>query len=270
MTLDDQAVGPRPAPPLSGNRAVRAVLFDVDDTLVDYSAAERDGARDYLAALGVPADRLAEGVATWRKLQERHFPRYLSGETGYDGQQRARAAGMIAWLGLPVPDPGGLTAWFATYRRYYEAALRAFPYVESCLAALAAGNLVLGVLTNNDETYARRKLARAGLMDRFRCVVGVDTAGCAKPEPGIFQYACDVLSLAPEQVVYVGDRADTDAAAAVAAGLHGVWLDRHVTPPDTYIGVPDGVLRVPGLEGLPSLLHPADVSGPTPTHPGLI
>jgi putative hydrolase of the HAD superfamily len=81
-------------------------------------------------------------------------------------------------------------------------------------------------------------------------VVCVDTAGCARPDPAIFGYACRALGVAPHEAAYVGDNPGTDAVAAHAAGLTGVWLDRRAAP----VATPPGVRRIPGLAALPAAL----------------
>ncbi|MEV0841300.1 HAD family hydrolase [Actinocatenispora sera] len=226
---------------------VRAVLFDVDDTLVDYSTAERCGILGYLAELGVPAADRPAAAVYWNALQEQEFARYLAGELTFAGQQDARAVAMTRWLGRPAPaDPA---AWFRGYRRHYQAAMRPFDDVADCLRVVAAV-AVVGVVSNNDEAHARRKLAATGLLDRFACVVCVDTAGCAKPDPAIFGYACRALAVAPHEAAYVGDNPGTDAVAAHAAGLTGVWLDRRSTAAAT----PPGVHRITDLAALPAAL----------------
>lgn len=237
---------------------MRAVLFDVDDTLVDYSSAERAGILGYLAELGVPAADRPAAAAYWNALQEQEFARYLAGELTFAGQQDARAVAMTRWLGRPAPaDPA---AWFHGYRRHYQAAMRPFDDVADCLRVVSAAAAV-GVVSNNDEAHARHKLARTGLLDRFACVVCVDTAGCAKPDPEIFAYACRALAVQPHEAAYVGDNRITDAQAAHAAGLTGIWLDRHATPAAT----PPGTLRIPNLTALPTALAlpPPDLR-PTP------
>ncbi len=205
---------------------VRAVLFDIDDTLLDYSAAERGGILGYLAELGLPEDRCAAGADVWHQLQEQHFGRFLAGEVDFPGQQRARAAGMLDWLGLPaLSGAEELAGWFAGYRRHHQLSLRVFADVVDCLTGLSS-TVALGVVSNNDEAAAREKLDRTGLLAHFRCVVCVDTAGCAKPAPGIFRHACRALGVPPAETLYVGDQLATDAVAAHDAGLRGVWLDR--------------------------------------------
>ncbi|MGA8116350.1 MAG: HAD family hydrolase [Actinocatenispora sp.] len=247
---------------------VRAVLFDIDDTLLDYSAAERGGITDYLTELGVAAERRAAGADFWHEAQERHFGRFLAGEVDFTAQQHARAAEMIDWLGLPpLTRSTELAEWFSGYRRHHDTALRPFDDVIACLAALPA-DVALGVISNNDEGAARAKLTRVDLLTRFRCVVCVDTAGCAKPEPGIFRHACRLLEVEPADAVYVGDRLDSDAMAAAAAGLRGVWLDRTAGPGDRE--VPAGVVRITGLSGLSEALGLAAFSPATPVTGDLI
>lgn len=51
-------------------------------------------------------------------------------------------------------------------------------------------------------------------------------APVAKPDPRIFELACGHLGVPARAAVYVGDRLEVDAVAAMAAGLRGIWLNR--------------------------------------------
>ncbi|MFG3716132.1 HAD family hydrolase [Micromonospora sp. NPDC047730] len=202
-------------------RPVQAVLFDVDDTLIDYASAEYNGIVSYLRALGVEGE-LDAAAARFGELQAFHFDRFLAGRTDYVGQARALAVDMIAWMKAPsVHDP---YRWFLGYRERYEASLRLFPDVLDGLASL--GNVPLGIVTNSDTAFSRVKLRRVGLLSRFHCVVGVDAAGVSKPHPRIFHAGCAALGYPPAVTAYVGDNKLGDAAAADAAGLLGVWVNR--------------------------------------------
>ncbi|MGH3656939.1 MAG: HAD family hydrolase [Micromonosporaceae bacterium] len=230
---------------------IQGVLFDIDDTLVDYSNAERAGIERYLRDLGVPADTVPDGARHWREVMERHFARYLDGELSYLEHRRERARDMLRWLAEDVPsDPDALDEWFAGYRHRYEQLLTPYGDVLACLDALT--DLPLGVVTNNDTAYQRDKLARAGVADRFRCVIGTDLAGCRKPEPGIFLAGCRALGTPPGNTLYVGDRLDDDARGALAAGLVGVWLCR-----TGGAGVAPDVRCITDLAELPELLRVA-------------
>jgi putative hydrolase of the HAD superfamily len=227
---------------------IRAVLFDVDDTLVDYTGAERAGITRYLRDLGVPAAAVPDAVSHWHRLMERHFARYLDGELDFQEHRRERVRDMLRWLGRAVPaEDSPLDRWYLGYQRRYEAALAPFDDVVGCLDALSG--LPLGVVTNNDTGYQRMKLARIGLVDRFRCVIGTDLGGVRKPDPAIFLAGCRALGTAAAQTAYVGDRLDHDARGAVGAGLFGVWLHRFGTPADQ-----PGVPCITTLAALPQLL----------------
>jgi putative hydrolase of the HAD superfamily len=80
-------------------------------------------------------------------------------------------------------------------------------------------------------------------------LVASSEVGAAKPDPAIFGAACARLGLAPERVAYVGDRLATDAEAAAAAGLHGIWLNRTADP------APTTRPTITTLTHLPLLLH---------------
>lgn len=224
---------------------IRAVLWDIDDTLFDYSGAERTGALRHLEAEGLLGAFGGEerALRTWREAMETHYERFVHGELTFTEQRRARAR---VFLGPDAPDAVA-DAWFAAYYVRFEAAWAVFPDVVPALDALTPG-FRHGLLSNSSAAHQERKLTRLGLRDRFECLVCSRELGHAKPAPEAFLAACEVLGLPAQEVAYVGDKADTDARGADAAGLYGVWLDRtgSVTAPD--------LRRITGLAQLPALL----------------
>jgi putative hydrolase of the HAD superfamily len=129
-------------------------------------------------------------------------------------------------------------AFFArVFAHYAEAAAwRLADGARACLDGLAARRLRLGVLSNFDHRL-RRVLAGLGLAERFEVVTLPADAGAAKPERAIFDLCLARLGLPAHRVLYVGDHAEQDVAAARRAGLHA--LD---------------VGQLPGLVALPEAL----------------
>ena len=204
---------------------VHAVLFDIDDTLVDFSGATEEGLRAYLAAIEPSFDEVAEALSVWRRLEREHYARYLTGELTFAGQRRARVQAFREIVGAFGDDDADV--WMAGYLRHCEAAFRLFADVLPALRDLAALGYRLGALSNSSRAYQEYKLTMLDVRDRFETLVCCDdVGGRAKPDPAMFQLACRRMALAPADVVYVGDDLDKDARAATSAGLTGVWLDR--------------------------------------------
>ena len=81
-------------------------------------------------------------------------------------------------------------------------------------------------MTNGIDRVQRARLAASGLAPLFETVVTSQGCGFAKPDPRILHVALDAMGVRPRHAVYVGDDPATDGAAARAAGVRFVWMDR--------------------------------------------
>jgi putative hydrolase of the HAD superfamily len=220
---------------------IKALLFDLDGTLVDHDGAAEVALDQALReTAGVREADHGRARHRWKELEALAMDRYLAGELTFGEQRRLRTTSLAAELGLGEWNTERADNWFARYLRHYEDAWRTYPDVAPALDALT--DLRLGVLTNGDAGQQRRKLHRVGLAASLPTVIASSEAGAAKPDPKIFHYACDLLHLTPPEVAYVGDRQKTDALAATDAGLRGIWLNR------------GGDRGIRTLEELPALL----------------
>lgn len=177
---------------------VRAVLFDLDGTLVD-------SAPDIHA--GVVALLAEEGIAP------------LSFETvkGFIGNGvPVLMSRVMAAVGI-APDAGRHAEWSARFVDRYEhdpgGLTRAYDGVEAALAAL---DLPLGLCTNKPEGPTRALLAEFGWEGRFAALVGGDTLPVRKPDPAPLHEAVARIGGGP--VVFVGD-SEVDAETAERAGV---------------------------------------------------
>lgn len=223
---------------------IEAVLFDVDDTLVDHSGAVERGFLTRLAQVAPDADTGAAALE-WRRLEEAHYKRYLAGELTWEGQRRERVRGIIGWLGLSsLRDDAEVDVWFDAYRQAFDEATAAF---EETVEVLDALGVPVGVVSNNETANLLAKLERSGLGGRFDVVLCPSEGGLpAKPAPELFLAGCEALGSDPGTTAYVGDRLRTDALGARDAGLVGVWLDRRARDRE----VPEGVVRIADLREL--------------------
>ncbi|MBT2546080.1 HAD family hydrolase [Streptomyces sp. ISL-44] len=228
--------------------AIRAILWDIDDTLFDYTGADAAGLSRKLeeeriaGRYGTPA----QALALWREITDRHWARFAAGEGTFQGQRRERVR---EFLGEPGMSAEAADAWLERYIEHYKAAWTVFPDVVPALDALAE-DYRHGVLSNSSTANQDPKLRDLGLRDRFEVLVCAVELGISKPEAGAFLAACEALGLSPGEVAYVGDQPEIDARGARDAGLLAIWLDRDGGRGDG----PDGVHRIAGLDQLPELL----------------
>jgi len=238
---------------------VEGVLFDIDDTLVDTRGAFVHAlaavAQAYLPADA--ADRVDEMLAVWRADSGGHYRAYTRGELGFVEQRLLRANQLHELFGGPALAAADFAAWDEVFDAGFVSGWRAHDDATALVALLQAAGVPMGALSNAGVAYQENKLARTGFGGRVPMLVGVDTLGVGKPDPAVFLEGARRLGTDPARTVYVGDELDIDAAAAAAAGLVGVWLDR---PGGRRVHVADdevaaaGVPVITTLAQLPPLL----------------
>ena len=233
-----------PPPADLSARSLRAVLFDLDGTLLDTVAdislaLNRALAEQKLASLPAAEVRvlIGRGVPT---LIERALARL--GAAG----ESSDAARLVE-------------RFHFHYERIHELdeiQTRVYPGVTAGLAGLQALGLGLAVVTNKPKKAAVELLTRLGLSQWIEVVVGGDTGVHRKPHPQPLLTACEELEVRPAQALMVGDSL-TDVLAARAAGLavvcvpygYNEGLDPRALPCDAF---------VESVGGLPALLTAAD------------
>ena len=84
----------------------------------------------------------------------------------------------------------------------------------------------LALVTNGAPDVQREKLSHTSLASSFDVAIISAEIGVGKPDPRIFEAALTALDLSPESAVMIGDSLARDVAGAHAAGLRAVWIDR--------------------------------------------
>jgi putative hydrolase of the HAD superfamily len=232
--------------------SIRAVVWDVDDTLFDYTTADREGMRAHLVTEGLMAGygTAEQALDRWREVTDQQWARFAAGEVTFEGQRRDRVR---VFLGRPELTDAQADDWFQRYITHYEAAWALSPDVLPVLDALAASHRH-AVLSNSSLHVQDRKLRVLGVHDRFETILCAAELGVSKPEAAAFLAACDALALAPHEVAYVGDHPEIDGRGAADAGLLSVWIDRYGA--SAAVEVPSGRHRIVSLAELPAILAP--------------
>jgi phosphoglycolate phosphatase len=194
------------------NTAVRAVLFDLDGTLLDT-------APDMVAALN--ALLAAEDRATLPYEAVRPFVSHGSGR--------------LVRLGFPDVGPDKLTALQKRYLEIYGSALsvhtQLFEGMDQVLATLQDSGIPCGVVTNKPAALTNPLLEQLGLTARFACVVSGDSVSERKPHPMPMLHAARLAGVDAVDCVYVGD-AERDIQAAHAASMRALVATYGYLRPD--------------------------------------
>lgn len=206
----------------------RAILFDLDNTLIDRQAAFRRYATDFCR----------------RHLQ------FLN----TSGQEQAVSEFLAAddWGYRPRDE---FTRWVS--QRFPEARLAASEIWDDCchhlplfvepdvqvqeMLARLSGRFQLLVVTNGSISNQQKKLRRAQLTNHLQAAIISEEVGVEKPHPAIFERALSIAGCEADEALFVGDNPVTDIAGAKRAGLNACWVSlgrcypHLVTQPDRIL-----------------------------------
>ncbi len=195
---------------------LRAVLFDIDDTLfptTKFAGRARRRAVDEMVHAGLDVDP----EAAYAELEE--VVREFSSNYGHHFDKLVLRLGARLKPGVhpAIVIASGICAYHAAKEH-----IRPYPDAVRALAALSATDLRRGVVTNGLTVKQAEKLVRLGLERAFspNAIFISEEMGVAKPHPKIFSIACESLSIPPSEALYVGDNPAKDIDPAHEAGLH--------------------------------------------------
>lgn len=223
---------------------LRAVIFDIDDTLQDWQAAIDHALREVLAHVA-PELRASVPERLQRVIESRYFVVRGGCVVNREHWRLLFESGAVWTATLPELE----AAVVEGVARRFQGGLGAvvYPDARSALETLRDRSM-LATLSNNP--YSEDWLRRLGLLEFFQAVVPA-LEGYRKPSPEAFRRVCDELMVAPRDAVYVGDSITHDVEGALGAGLTPVWVDRHG---GAECALPQGAHRIETLTELPRLL----------------
>lgn len=186
------------------NVAVKAVLLDLDGTLLDTVLDLHAAADGMLADLGRPP----VAIEDIRAYVGRGIPNLV----------KRVLAGKLEAADDPTPPPeNALTSFKKHYAEVNGRASKPFPGVMEGLKALKAKGLPLGVITNKAGAFTSVLLDRTGVAPFMDVVVAGDLLPKPKPDPMPVVWACGRLAVSPADVLLVGDSVH-DFKAGKSAG----------------------------------------------------
>jgi len=240
---------------VSAAASPHAVLFDLDDTLIDYSGNVEgcwEAACAHVASAGLEPAAVARAMHAVREEFWSDPVRHARERVDMIGAWTKIAAQALDRVGHPSELLARAIATDFSARRMTTTVL--FDDAVPCLRALAARDVPLGLVTNGDAAMQREKLARFALEPHFAVIVIEGEFGAGKPDAAVYRSALEGLGVEPGPDVWmVGDHLEFDVAGPQRLGLRASWLDRPASglPPGADIR-PDRIVR--GLDELAAAL----------------
>lgn len=243
---------------------VKAVLFDMDDTLIDWHGFDgnwREIERKHMQLVFNHVHEHGQSLTTDFEVFARAYR-----ENVIDGWAEARttlraphmAKIMLATLqdfGFEESHDCNITTCLRAYQWSGAPDVVRFPDVHKGLQALLDRGIKIGILTNAFQPMWLREaeLVRFDLMDYFpesETRMSAADLGYLKPHPNVFKKALDNMGTSAKHTIYVGDNPVADIAGGQGAGMRAV-LRVNQKPPTIMNGliVPDAIIRT-----LPELL----------------
>jgi 2-haloacid dehalogenase len=198
---------------------VKAILFDVFGTVVDWRSSLIADLEAFGATRGIGADWPAL-VDAWRAAYRPSMDRVRKGElpwTGLDDLHRASLAGLVAGFGIAGLGQGDLDEINLLWHR-----LRPWPDSVAGLARLGR-RFIVATLSNGNVALQVNLAKAAGL--RWDMIFASDMFGHYKPDREVYLGACSLLRLPPEQVMLAAAH-NEDLRAAQALGLCAAFIPR--------------------------------------------
>jgi putative hydrolase of the HAD superfamily len=192
---------------------IKAVVFDVDNTLVDFTKW-KNAAVD--AAIGAMIDAGLD--LTREQAHKKVFEIYERKGIEYQEVFDDFLHEVLGYVDYRV-----LAAGIVAYRRAREGALVSYPHVSLALLRLFRMHLKLAVVSDAPRMQVWMRLVQLGVDMFFDTVVTFDDTGVRKPAPEPFQKALELLAVRPEEAIMVGDWAERDIVGAKTLGMYTVF-----------------------------------------------
>lgn len=222
------------------------LLFDADNTLFDFDAAEASALERSLRERDI--DWSHEVLGQYRNINHRAWSDFEQGLLPKEQLRTIRFQRLLEHYQLDHPAE----ELSFDYRTYLSESTHMLEGALELLEDLR-GTYRLGLITNGLKEVQRPRLANTGLHDYFEVVVISDEIGVAKPHAGFFDHAFSLMEGAQRaRTLVIGDNPNADVVGALNYGVDACWLQRPGAKDHPELGE---TYRIRDIRQLREVLH---------------
>ena len=192
---------------------IKAVIFDLDNTLVDFMLMKRQAIDASINAMRDAGLKLSMDEIRQR-IDQIYDERGIEFQNVFDE---------LLYREFSKINHKILSAGVIAYRRAREAALVPYPHVTITLIKLTKMNIKLGVVSDAPAKEAWLRLCYLNFHHLFDAVVTFEDTGMRKPNPEPFRKILELLQIQPSEAVMVGDWAERDVVGAAQVGMKTIF-----------------------------------------------
>lgn len=211
---------------------IRAILFDVNGTLIDIETDE--GLEEIYRAIahflmyqGITLHRWEVRDLYFQIMQKQRAAspeKFVEWDATSVWREFLQQTGSDYTRALPPEKLAQLPLFLAElHRGIARKRLRLFPQVQETLDLLRT-HYRMAVVSDAQSAYAVPELRAVGILNYFHPVIVSGDYGYRKPEPRLFQKALAALELRPEQALYLGNDLYHDILGAQQAGMKAILV----------------------------------------------
>jgi HAD superfamily hydrolase (TIGR01549 family) len=211
---------------------VKAVFFDLDDTLHDHLAPFTKTIEKIFPQYD-PTLSMIDLYKTFRHYSDLLWIDYSNRTITLEKLRIQRIQLALNDYGMSLSDSEAEIFQFQ-YEKMLEN-LQLFPEVLALMEKLTDLNYTIGIITNGPVDHQWNKIRSLKLLTHIKedHIFVSDGVGAAKPNPAIFNFASKKVDVLPENMIYVGDSWVNDVIAPMKAGWQSVWYNHRRRNPGT-------------------------------------
>ncbi|MBI2018106.1 HAD family hydrolase [Candidatus Daviesbacteria bacterium] len=205
---------------------IKAVFFDINDTLTNHSRAQEVAIKKMAVFLSKHDE--TEFIKVWKETAKKYWELFEKRKITFEEQRLQRVESVWNHFKAKL-TPEQINQYANYYVSYYEQVLSINPTLKVFLELLQTNHIPAGIISNGHGHIQRRRLKVIGIEPHLtnRLVFISEEIGIAKPDEKIFIQAEKAVGVSSSDILFFGDDLKNDIEPAKKRG----WRTVLITPP---------------------------------------